>query len=743
MKNTDYSLYLVTDRDMSPHRDLENIVREAVAGGVTIVQLREKHLPTPEFIALARRLKAILAPARVPLIINDNLEVALASDTDGIHIGQHDMPYAEVRRQLGPDKIIGLSIETLEQLDEANRLDVDYVAASPVFGTPTKTDTATPWGLEGLKTFVQCSQHPVIAIGGINTKTLPSVLSCGIQGAAVVSAIIAAPDPRWAALQLKHQIILARIRAQKPLVHNITNYVAMNPAANALLAIGASPLMSFFPDEMEEIVTSADALTINIGCLDATLMLGARIAAATAQQLGKPWVLDPVGVGVSTVRTTFAQELLQYHPTIIRGNASEIATLAGAPATSRGVDATVSVDESRHFADKLAKNAHSIVVMSGAVDYITDGTRHQEIPFGSPMMSQVTALGCTATALLGAFIAPTASNQQLTAYENAVHATFHLALAGDETAKNLKPHQLGTFASQLIDHLSDVDANDDVDLSNPSNLSNLSRNAVATVLTIAGSDSGGGAGIQADIKAISATGSYAASAITAVTVQNTLGVEDVSPVPVPVISAQISAVLSDIGADAIKIGMLHSEEVVEVVAEQLIKFHCSNIVLDPVMVSTSGHRLIEESAIESLKKKLIPLARVITPNIPEAEILAGCKITSAEQFREVARKLSYGGKVSVLLKAGHLEDALLTDLFYNAEEDCFLELPGERIKTQNTHGTGCTLSSALASYLAQRLSLNAAVQAAKAYITAAITSGAMQHIGHGHGPVNHFWMLKR
>lgn len=261
------------------------------------------------------------------------------------------------------------------------------------------------------------------------------------------------------------------------------------------------------------------------------------------------------------------------------------------------------------------------------------------------------------------------------------------------------------------------------------------------VLTIAGSDSGGGAGIQADIKAVSATGAYAASAITAVTVQNTLGVEDVHPIPIPIIAAQIAAVLGDIGADAVKIGMLHSADVVRAVKEQLLRFGVKNIVLDPVMVSTSGHRLIEDSAVKVLSEELIPVARVITPNVPEAEILAGERVTSQSDLPRIARALSCGGRVSVLMKAGHLSEDNLVDIFYNAESDALLELPSKRIHTPNTHGTGCTLSSAFASFLAQGLSLNDAARAAKDYINSAIVSGSEYSIGHGHGPVDHFWAL--
>lgn len=261
------------------------------------------------------------------------------------------------------------------------------------------------------------------------------------------------------------------------------------------------------------------------------------------------------------------------------------------------------------------------------------------------------------------------------------------------------------------------------------------------VLSIAGSDSGGGAGIQADIKAISACGSYAATAITAITVQNTLGVEAVHPVPIEILEGQIAAVLSDIGADAVKIGMLHSSEVVLAVKGQLLAFGQGNIVLDPVMMSTSGHRLIEESAVKTLSEELVPLARVITPNIPEAEILAGEKISGLEDLPRIARRLSQGGKVSVMMKAGHLEGDELVDYFYNAEEDHIIELRSERVYSPNTHGTGCTLSSAFAAYLAQGCTLDESARKAKDYIAKAIVSGARYEIGHGHGPVDHFWNL--
>lgn len=262
------------------------------------------------------------------------------------------------------------------------------------------------------------------------------------------------------------------------------------------------------------------------------------------------------------------------------------------------------------------------------------------------------------------------------------------------------------------------------------------------VLAIAGSDSGGGAGIQADIKTISAMGCYAASAVTAITVQNTLGVQAVYPVPLDILEGQIDAVLSDIGADAIKIGMLHSAEVVNLVADLLEKYEIRNVVLDPVMVSTSGHRLIEEEAVEVINTRLMPLARVITPNVPEAEILAGCPISSGDFFDDIARQLSGSAGVSVLLKAGHLSGETLVDYFYNAEDGTMTQLPSKRVQTRNTHGTGCTLSSAFAAALAKGEDLTAAAVSAKKYIEQAIISGAEYEIGSGYGPVDHFWSMK-
>lgn len=253
-----------------------------------------------------------------------------------------------------------------------------------------------------------------------------------------------------------------------------------------------------------------------------------------------------------------------------------------------------------------------------------------------------------------------------------------------------------------------------------------------TVLTIAGSDCSGGAGIQADIKTMIMNGVYAMSVITALTAQNTTGVFGIQESPVEFVDHQIDCVFQDIFPDAVKIGMLSSQEIMHHVAAGLQKYEARHIVLDPVMVSTSGHRLMQKEAEETLQKELFPLAEVITPNIPEAEVLTGLKITDADSMELAARAISNEFHISVLLKGGHrVEDA--NDLLYTDGKTQWLK--GERIDNPNTHGTGCTLSSAIASNLAKGYDLTDSVIRAKSYLTDALRAGL--NLGKGSGPLDH------
>lgn len=263
------------------------------------------------------------------------------------------------------------------------------------------------------------------------------------------------------------------------------------------------------------------------------------------------------------------------------------------------------------------------------------------------------------------------------------------------------------------------------------------RKIMNTALTIAGSDSCGGVGIQADLKTMTVNGVYAMSAITALTAQNTTGVSGIYEVSPEFLQAQIQAVFDDIRPDAVKIGMVSSSELIQTIAENLKKYDAKNIVLDPVMVATSGAKLISDDAIATLQEHLIPLATVITPNIPEAQVLSGITITTEEEMITAAKLIGDKFHCAVLLKGGHnVNDA--NDLLYNHGSHKWFY--GKRIDNPNTHGTGCTLSSAIAANLAKGKSLEAAVEKAKEYISNALS--AMLDLGRGCGPMNHAFMIK-
>ena len=264
----------------------------------------------------------------------------------------------------------------------------------------------------------------------------------------------------------------------------------------------------------------------------------------------------------------------------------------------------------------------------------------------------------------------------------------------------------------------------------------MANSAMPVAMTVAGSDSGGGAGVQADLKTFAALGVYGASALTAITAQNTVAVTAVHELPIDLIAAQIEAVVSDIGVDAVKTGMLSSSEIVEVVARELDRLGIKNLVVDPVMVAKSGDPLLRQEAVDSVRTLLVPLACIVTPNVPEAETLTGMKVETDEDMREAARRIIGMGARAVVVKGGHREGPA-TDLFYDGTE--FVEFTSDRFDTVNTHGTGCTFASATAAGLAQGKSVVEAVAQAKEYVTEAIRNS--YPLGQGHGPVHHFWQL--
>ncbi|MDW7693178.1 bifunctional hydroxymethylpyrimidine kinase/phosphomethylpyrimidine kinase [Flammeovirgaceae bacterium SG7u.111] len=264
------------------------------------------------------------------------------------------------------------------------------------------------------------------------------------------------------------------------------------------------------------------------------------------------------------------------------------------------------------------------------------------------------------------------------------------------------------------------------------------KHTYPSVLTIAGFDGSGGAGIQADIKATSALGCYSTSVLTALPVQNTCGVKKIYPIPAQAIEDQIHAILEDIFPDAIKIGMVHTTELVDTILNTLQQYPHIPIVFDPVMVATSGHKLIEDATIQAIIEKLFPITEVITPNLDEAAILADMPIRSVEEMQVAGKKIMELGCQSVLLKGGHLPTAQLTSLYF-AKNGKVHSYDFEKFQTNNTHGSGCTLSSAIASYIARGESLENAVDLGQQYVHGAIENGKDVLIGKGNGPLNHFY----
>ncbi len=465
-------LYAVTDRTWVGRQSLYEQIEDALKGGATIVQLREKNLDEQAFIEEAIRIRELCHCYQVPLIINDNVEVALKSGADGVHLGIKDVPVAGVRKRVGADFIIGATAKTVEQAKNAAAAGADYLGVGAVFPSPTKKN-AIRITKEQLKEICNAVSIPAVAIGGITLENMQEIKGGGMKGIAVVSAIFA------------------------------------------------------------------------------------------------------------------------------------------------------------------AKNIQ------------------------------------------------------------------------EETAR------LKAEASYVV-----------------------KAKSMRTALTIAGSDSSGGAGIQADIKTMTMNGVYAMSAITALTAQNTTGVTGIMEATPEFLAQQIDAVFEDIRPDAVKIGMVSSVGLIRVIADRLKEHKATNIVIDPVMVATSGARLIEEEAIEVLKSELLPFATVITPNILEAEVLAQIEIHSKEDMLAAAKKISDSYGCAVLCKGGHsINDA--NDLLYIGDSYQWFE--GKRIHNPNTHGTGCTLSSAIAANLAKGYDLSISVQRAKEYIAGALSD--MLDLGKGSGPMNHAFDL--
>ncbi|KAI9281519.1 Hydroxyethylthiazole kinase family-domain-containing protein [Sporodiniella umbellata] len=484
-KSIDYSVYLVTDSTLVPkEKSFLSQIEEALEGGVTLVQLREKNTDTLPFLQLAGAVKKLTSRFEVPLIINDRIDVALAIDADGVHIGQDDMPLAQARALLGPDKIIGVSCNNETEAKIAIQEGADYLGIGAIWFTSTKKLTKQPLGIEGLRRILSFVNNaiPSVAIGGINTSNAKKLLeestvsSVSLSGLAIVSAIMASEDAKKASQELTKLIkdfhtsqpkdfntesgiadfaidAIKKIKSLNPLVHHITNHVVINDNANATLAIGASPIMSTNLSEVEDLAKVNGAMLLNMGTLnDINTMIA---AAKMNHQYGKPVVLDPVGCGATQFRKKVLKQFLEECKlSVIKGNAGEILSMAGVDGKSKGVDSIGSTSESVivESIKGLAKQIGCIIGMTGPTDYISDGEKVFAIENGAPLLPLITGSGCLVSSIVACFTAANSENVLLAT----VSAILTVTVASEIAVKREYVNGPGTFRAALIDELYNV-----------------------------------------------------------------------------------------------------------------------------------------------------------------------------------------------------------------------------------------------------------------------------------------------
>ncbi|ODV89407.1 hypothetical protein CANCADRAFT_40887 [Tortispora caseinolytica NRRL Y-17796] len=482
MSLVDYGVYLVTDSGLlPPGRSLLQQVESALEGGVTLVQLREKSGDTGEIVQLAIKVKELTDKFNVPLIIDDRVDIALAVDAAGVHVGQTDMDVTTVRRLVGPDKIVGVSCHTVEQSLKAIAESADYLGCGPIYPTKTKSVERPPLGINGLKEIVTAVSKsprpvPIVAIGGIKVTNVDEVLTAApTVGVAVVTGIISDPDAKRAAtgflvkvqnngggrwckgsFEREKQYCKYLFEEQEtPLVHQIVNKVVPNFAANVTLALKASPIMSECPGDFKALSSvPLSALFLNLGNATEQGYETMLAAGKAYNEANRPIVFDPIGAGASPIRKDISMRLLNnLRLDVIKGNESEILTLAGYDTLSRGVDsAGVASDAVKvEAAQSLAQKLGCVVVISGKMDIVANGTDVYYNPFGSPLLGQVTGSGCC----LGTTITRFLTSDKLSTFHAAAAAVWYYTRSS-ELVENVKGP--GTFVPAFIDSLADGSA---------------------------------------------------------------------------------------------------------------------------------------------------------------------------------------------------------------------------------------------------------------------------------------------
>ncbi|KAK2464320.1 hypothetical protein APHAL10511_003777 [Amanita phalloides] len=504
----DYSLYLVSGRALLPPGKLFlTALEEAIQGGLTVVQIREKDVETSDFLQIATASKSLCDKYNIPLIVNDRIDIALAVNANGVHLGQTDMPVSIARQLLPPGTVVGVSCNTVEQVRRAVKDGADYVGIGAIWPTTTKKLTSPIIGVRGVGPMLDVlagTGVKAVGIGGIKTSNLLRTLygsvsqtGAALDGVAVVSEIMASPLPMETAQKMRDIVrgfkaglcalmsgprpglwanpdaesivegvckLVQEVRKSGPLIHQITNTVVATQSANVTLALGASPIMATEAREMEDLARISGALLVNIGTFTSSVKAGILSAGHFANLNRKPIVFDPVGVGATAFRKETVKELLDaFQVSVIKGNAGELSALAGSTeATSRGVDSTGGFHNPISFVRALANRERSVVVLTGEVDYVSDGDRVVALRNGHNYFGQITGSGCilgSAIATYCAAAAATLDADQLSAgyklvdgdmFLGAITGVLVLTIAGERAAETSTP---GSFLATLMDRL--------------------------------------------------------------------------------------------------------------------------------------------------------------------------------------------------------------------------------------------------------------------------------------------------
>ena len=488
-----YSLYLVTDSTQAilGDKDLASVVEAAVEGGVTVVQYRDKKSETASLVRMGKRLRTITKKYNVPLLVNDHVGVAQAVGADGVHLGQEDMDLGTARRILGPDAIIGVTANNLSEAVVAASGGASYLGIGTVYATPTKENTKSIIGTAGVRNILDRLstmdvQIPTVAIGGINASNLQRVMfqskspSKGLDGVAVVSAIMAAQDPEAAASDLRSLMdkvpvsmspkagdnqdvetllsqivpIVKELGLKSPLCHNMTNLVVQNFAANVALCIGASPIMANYGEEAKDLAGLGGALVVNMGTVTPDGLTNYVQAIRAYNEIGGPVLFDPVGAGATAVRRQSVKTLMENgYFDLIKGNENEIATVLGeSMVQQKGVDTGASTtDESAkdQMVKKLAARERNVVLMTGKTDYLSDGERTYAIKNGHYYLGNITGSGCTLGTTIAAFLAVHREDRLLAA----LAGILMYEIAAEHAGRREDVKGPGTFVPAFLDQL--------------------------------------------------------------------------------------------------------------------------------------------------------------------------------------------------------------------------------------------------------------------------------------------------